>query len=367
MKGFQLRLLSLLLLLTACAHAVEVTARIRGTVTDPTGAVLPNITVTATNQDTGVVTTTTTMANGDYIFQKLPIGTYSVTATGKGFVRFTATGVALNIDEEYVLPIKLTVGSSVETVEVQANAVQVNATDMQLSNVVSGHQITELPLIGRAFTNLELVLPGVQASNDRFTTAFSVNGSQAQQSAYVINGADTNDLPLNTISFQPNVDALQEFNLITGPLNAEYDRNGGAIISTSIKQGTNHFHGDVFEFYRDTFLNTRNFFQKAVISAPGVTPVVTQPTSTFHQNIFGGTIGGPILKDKLFFFFAYQGTRQAIPQTGGNVRVFSAAQLAGNYTGTTFTNNAIPQTISIPAASLARQRGRTALPPVRCP
>ena len=225
---------------------------------------------------------------------------------------------------------------------------QVNATDMQLSNVVSGHQITELPLIGRAFTNLELVLPGVQASNDRFTTAFSVNGSQAQQSAYVINGADTNDLPLNTITFQPNVDALQEFNLITGPLNAEYDRNGGAIISTSIKQGTNHFHGDVFEFYRDTFLNTRNFFQKAVISAPGVTPVVTQPTSTFHQNIFGGTIGGPILKDKLFFFFAYQGTRQAIPQTGGNVRVFSAAQLAGNYTGTTFTNNVIPQTISIP-------------------
>ena len=176
---------------------------------------------------------------------------------------FTATGIVLNIDQEYVLPIKLTVGSSVDTVEVQANAVQVNTTDMQLSNVVNGHQITELPLIGRAFTNLELVLPGVQASNDRFNTAFSVNGAQAQQSAYVINGADTNDLPLNTITFQPNVDALQEFNLITGPLNAEYDRNGGAIISTSIKQGTNHFHGDVFEFYRDTFLNTRNFFQKA--------------------------------------------------------------------------------------------------------
>jgi hypothetical protein len=152
MKGFELRLLSLLLLLTACAHAVEVTARIRGTVTDPTGAVLPNITVTATNQDTGVVTTTTTMANGDYIFQKLPIGTYSVSATGKGFVGFTATGVGLNIDQEYVLPIKLTVGSSVETVEVQANAVQVNTTDMQLSNVVGGRQITELPTIGNSET-----------------------------------------------------------------------------------------------------------------------------------------------------------------------------------------------------------------------
>ena len=155
MKGF-LRLLSLLLLLSASAYAVEVTARIKGTVTDPTGAVLPNVTVTATNRDTGVVTTTTTMSNGDYIFQKLLTGTYSVSATAKGFVRYTATGIVLNIDEEYVLAIKLTVGSSVETVEVQANAVQVNATDMQLSNVVSGHQITELPLIVGAFGSTQL-------------------------------------------------------------------------------------------------------------------------------------------------------------------------------------------------------------------
>ena len=123
----------------------------------------------------------------------------------------------------------------------------------------------------------------MQASNDRFNTAFSVNGAQAQQSAYVINGADTNDLPLNTIAFQPNIDALQEFNLLTGPLNAEYDRNSGAIISTTIKQGTNHFHGDVFEFYRDTFLNTRNFFQKNHSLA----------TPTFHQNIFGTISGYP--------------------------------------------------------------------------
>jgi hypothetical protein len=346
MKGFPLRLLSLLLLLSACAYAVEVTARIKGTVTDPTGAVMPNVKVTATNKDTGVVTTTTSSSSGDYIFQKLPIGTYSVSAVAPGFIGFTATGIALNIDQEYVLPIRLAIGSSIETVEVHASGVQVNTTDMQLSNVVDSHQITELPLIGRAFTQLELILPGVQASSDRFTTAFSVNGSQTQQSAYVINGADTNDLPLNTISFQPNIDALQQFNLITGPLNAEYDRNSGAIVSTAIKQGTNQFHGDVFEFYRDTFLNTRNFFQKNPI---------TLPTPTFHQNIFGGTIGGPILKDKLFFFFGYQGTRQAVPQTGsnngatyGNVRVFSAAQLSGNYTGTTFSTNVIPATINIP-------------------
>lgn len=342
MKGFQLRFLSLLLLLGACAYAVEVTARIKGTVTDPSGAVISNVAVTATNTATGVVMTTTTSSSGDYIFHKLPIGTYSVSVAVHGFNRFTATGIVLNIDQEYVLPIKLTIGSSIETVEVQANAVQVNTTDMQLANVVDSHEITELPLIGRAFTSLELILPGVQASSDRFTNNYSVNGSQTQQSAYVINGADTNDLPLNTITFQPNIDALQEFNLLTGPLNAEYDRNSGAIVSAAIKQGTNRFHGDVFEFYRDTFLNTRNFFQKNPI---------TLPTPIFHQNIFGGTVGGPLLKDKLFFFFAYEGTRQAIPQTGGNVRVFTAAQLAGNYTGTTFTNNVIPATISIPGCT----------------
>ena len=332
-------LATLLSISFSCANAVEVTARIKGTITDPSGAVIPNVKVTVTNTDTGVVTTATTSSTGDYIFQKLPIGTYSISVAVPGFKRFMATGITLNIDQEYVEPIQLTVGSSVESVEVQANAVQVNTTDMQLSNVVDSHQITELPLIGRAFTQLELILPGVQASSDRFTDNFSVNGSQTQQSAYVINGADTNDLPLNSITFQPNIDALQEFNLLTGPLNAEYDRNSGAIVSAAIKQGTNHFHGDAFEFYRDTFLNTRNFYQKSPI---------TLPTPTFHQNIFGGTIGGPILKDKLFFFGAYQGTRQAIPQTGGNVTVFTAAQLAGHYTGTKFSNNLIPKTITIP-------------------
>ncbi len=255
----------------------------------------------------------------------------------------------MNIDQEFVEPIKLTLGSNADTVSVEADSVQVNTTDMQLNNIVDSHQITELPLIGRAFTNLEQILPGVQASSDRFGS-FSVNGSQTQQSAYVINGADSNDLPLNTIAIQPNIDALAQFNLVTGPLNAEYDRNGGAIVNTAIKQGTNHFHGDVFEFYRDTFLNTRNYFQKLT------------PTSTYHQNIFGGTIGGPILKDKLFFFGAYQGIRQVVPESGGNVSTFTPAQVAGNFSNAltplaanggapAISTNTIPGTISIPGCS----------------
>jgi Carboxypeptidase regulatory-like domain len=336
------------------AHAVEVTARIKGTVTDPSGAVVAKAQITVTNADTGVVSTTATSESGDYIFPALPVGTYNIKVEAPGFKGFAATGIVLHIDQEFVEPVKLTLGSNADTVSVEADAVQVNTTDMQLNNIVDSHQITELPLIGRAFTNLETILPGVQASSDRFGS-FSVNGSQTQQSAYVINGADSNDLPLNTIAIQPNIDALSQFNLVTGPLNAEYDRNGGAIVNTAIKQGTNHFHGDVFEFYRDTFLNTRNYFQKAVVNP---TTGATQPTSTYHQNIFGGTIGGPILRDKLFFFGAYQGIRQVVPEAGGNVQTFTSAQATGNFASAlvplaangnapAISTNTIPATVNI--------------------
>ncbi len=320
----KLLLAATLAVTVSTSYAIDVSARIRGTVTDTTGAAIPNAVVIATNSATGVKFNATSGANGSYFFPHLPIGTYSVSASAPCFKSFNATGIMLNIDQEFVEPVQLSVGNTSETVSVQADAVQVNTTDMQLNNIVDSHQIRELPLIGRDFTQLEQTLPGVQAASDRFGT-FSVNGSQAQQSAYVINGADSNDLPLNTPAIRPNLDALAQFNLVTGPLNAEYDRNSGAVVNTAIIQGTNAFHGDVFEFYRDTFLNTRNFFQKVA------------PTPPYHQNIFGGTIGGPILRDKLFFFGAYQGTRQRTPESGGNVTVFSPAQLAGNFSNATLT------------------------------
>ena len=324
------------------AYAADVNGRIRGTVTDPQDAVVPGVTIIATNQATGVKFTTKTQADGGYLFQQIPIGTYTITVAAPGFQAFKASGITVNIDQEFVEAVKLGLGNANETLEVSADAVQVNTTDMQLNNYVDKDQFRELPLIGRDFTQLELIQPGVQASSDRFGT-LSVNGSQSQQAEYLINGADSNDLPLNSISFTPNLDALQQFNLITGPLNAEYDRNSGAIVSTAIIQGTNHFHGDLFEFYRDTFLNTRNFFQK------------TKPI--YHQNIFGGTIGGPILKDKLFFFAAYQGTRESEPQPNedgyetGDVVVPTAAQFAGNFSGTTFSTHVIPASLPFTGAN----------------
>src|SRR3984957_8906689 len=268
------------------ARAIDVNARIKGTVTDSTNAVVPGVTVTATNEATGVVYTTKTNSQGDYLFPTLPIGSYTVKVVNSGFKTFLAKGIVVAIDQEYVEPIQLSVGNTGEVLEVKADARQVNTTGMQLNNIVGATQMEELPLIGRGFTSLELIEPGVQASSDRFGTS-SVSGAQTQQSEFLVNGADTNDLALNTLTYTPNLDAIDQFNLIEGPLNAEYDRNSGGIVSATLKQGTNHIHGDIFEFYRDTFLNTNNWFQKSFSSTGARTDTIAK----FHQNIFGGTIG----------------------------------------------------------------------------
>lgn len=339
---------SLLFALGTAAYAADVNGRIKGTVTDPSGAVLPGVQITATNVATGVKYTAVSGGDGTYLFPQLPVtggGTYSISATSPNFKAFTATGIHLVIDQEYVENITMQVGSTGQTVQVNASAVQVDTTDMQLSNVVNSQQMVELPIINRNFTGLELSLPGVQASSDRFGT-YSVSGAQTQQSEYLINGADTNDVALNTLAIAPNLDAIDQFNLIEGPLNAEYDRNSGGIVSATIKQGTNHFHGDAFEFYRDTFLNTANFFQHNVLTGkPSV--------SKYHQNIPGATVGGPILRDKVFFFFGYQGTRQITPQTGGNVGVLSNAERTGDFTvdSAKLTSTVMPGTINIPGCA----------------
>src|ERR1700731_2494638 len=185
-------LIGALLLFSALpSFAVDPTGKIHGTLTDPQGAVVPGATVTATNQTTGVVSNTVTKGDGSYEFLSLPIGTYTVSVAPSGFQAFKATGIKLDIDTNYNEPIKLAVGSAAETVNVSADQVQVDTTNIQLNNVVGAAQIVELPLIGRDFTQLEQTLPGVQAGSDRFAGAggpVSVNGAQTQQSSYLING-----------------------------------------------------------------------------------------------------------------------------------------------------------------------------------
>jgi hypothetical protein len=344
-----------------CANAANVNGRIRGVVTDPQDAVIAGAHITATNVATGVKYVTVSGQDGAYYFAQLPVGSYTVTATMQGFATFTATGIVLNIDQEYVQPIRLKVGAITEVMEVSESSVQVDTTDMQFSNVVDSEQMSNLPLIGRNFTGLELTLPGVQAGSDRFGS-YSVSGAQSQQSEFLINGADTNDIALNTLVINPILVALSEFNLIDGPLNAEYDRNSGGIVSASIRSGTNQFHGAAFEFYRDTFLNTNNFFQKHVNGTYAA-------VSPFHQNIVGGAVGGPILKNKLFIFGAFQASPQRTPQGAGSVTVYTSANLGGDFspdltgtgpggTATEFSTNYIPSTISIPGCTSYSASGK---------
>jgi hypothetical protein len=345
-------LLSMLFLIsffTVQAYAVDVNARIKGAVTDPQGSIISGAKITATNTATGVKYETTSGSDGGYLFPQLPVGTYSVTVTSPSFKVFTATGIVLTIDQEFVENIQLQVGSITDVVEVAASAIQVNTTDMQLSNIIDSEQMVELPLIGRNFTGLELTLPGVQASSDRFGT-YSVSGGQTQQSAFLINGADTNDIALNTLVITPNLDALDQFNLIEGPLNAEYDRNSGGIVSATIKAGTNQFHGTGFEFYRDTFLNTANFYNHTLATNSTPSEAVV---ATYHQNIFGGVVGGPIWRNKLFFFGAYQGTRQVVPESGGNVGVYFGNMTKGDFSidSGRFSSNPIPSSVVIPGCA----------------
>jgi hypothetical protein len=322
----KLLFVGLALCLFASPVWADVYAKIHGTVTDPTGALVSGAQVTATNTDTHISATTKSQANGLYEFLQLPVGKYTVSITKQGFKTFKSTEVTLDVNNIYELDAKLDVGSASETVEVKANAVQVETTDIQQKTVIGSQQIVDLPLNGRNFVQLSQLAPGVMSSNDRFTTNYATNGSQTQQNSYLINGTDSNDIALNTPGMIPSPDAIQEFNLITSTINPEYGRNSGGILNAMIKSGTNQWHGGIFDFYRDTFLNSRGFF-----SGP------TAPL--FHQNQFGGTFGGPVFKDKTFFFLSYQGTYNAVASnTAGasaaqNTTVFTNAQRAGNFAG----------------------------------
>lgn len=323
-------LLSILVLCFAftAAHAVaqQLTAQIKGMVTDATGAAIPDAQVTATNTQTNVSTTVPSKGDGTYEFLQLPIGTYSVSATKTGFTKFQENNIVLNLNQIFNAPITLQVGNVSTAVEVNAAGAQVETTNTQIGTVVQGQTIVDLPLNGRNWVSLEQLAPGVVSGSDRFGTNYATNGAQSQQNSFLVNGADDIDLPLNGPSFIPSPDAIGEFNLIDSTINAEYGRNSGGILNAVIKSGTNQFHGDAFDFYRDTFLDSRNLYS------------INKPI--FHQNQFGGTVGGPIWKDHTFFFLSYQGTRNRQPETTANdtTTVFTAAQRNGDF-GAGFANS----------------------------
>ena len=295
------------------AKADNLYAGIRGRALDPAGALVPEAKITATNVGTGIVYSGVTDKDGNFNFQQLPIGDYKVSAEKQGFRAFVVTGIHLDLNQVYQLDIRLEVGTITQEVMIVANAVQVETATTQLGVVVDANQIVNMPLLGRNWVNLMQMEPGVVAASDGRGN-YATNGSESQQNSFLIDGTDTNDLPLNTPLIVPSPDALSEFRMVTATINPEYGRNSGAVLNAAIKSGTNSFHGDAFEFYRDPFLNTRNFFS--------LVPAV------FHQNLFGGTIGGPVWKKHTFFFFSYQGNRRRAPQAGGTATVYDASQLS---------------------------------------
>ena len=241
--------------------AQQLTAQIRGTVTDASGAAIPDATVTATNNQTQVKKSIPTQSEGNFEFLQLPVGNYDVSVAKPGFRTFTSTNIKLELDQIFRLPVSMEVGQLSESVQVEANSVQVETSTTQLSTVIQSQTIQDLPLNGRNWVQLQQLAPGVVSTSDRFSSNYATNGSQSQQNALLINGADSNDIPLNTPLIIPSPDAISEFNLIDSTANPEYGRNSGAILNAIIKSGTNQFHGDAFEFYRDTFLDGRNLYQ----------------------------------------------------------------------------------------------------------
>ncbi len=316
---------------TTPASADNLYASIRGTVTDPAGAVVPDAKLTATNVATGIKYTVTSGKDGLFTFVQLPIGDYDVRVEKAGFKAFAEGRIHLDLNQIFNLQVKMELGVVSDTITVEANPTQVETTDMQLEHTVTGNQIVDIPLNGRNWTSLMQLEPGVQASSDRFGTgAYSTNGSETQQNAFLINGTDSNDSALNVPLVIPSPDAIGEVTMITSTINPEYGRNSGSIINAAIKSGTNNFHGSAFEFYRDTFLDAPAWFEKTA--------------SPFHQNEYGGTIGGPIRKDHSFFFFSYQGLHERVPQAGAPTEtpVYSAAERGGNFAAGAFGTNPIP-------------------------
>src|ERR1035437_6694477 len=284
------------------------TARLSGTVLDPSGAALPGATVTVQNELTTYKRDATTNNSGEYLFPALPVGQYRITVTLNGFNTYTQQGITLATNQNVTLPVYLTVGSVAQKVTVTANATLVTTDSATLGQIIGQKDIVGLPLNNRYVQQLVFLVPGAENVTASYCAAnceggvfpseqyAKINGAGANGVSYQLDGADYNDTYINTNLPFPNPDAIQDFNLVTSNMSAIYGDALGGVVNVTLKSGTNSIHGDAFEFLRNNALDAANYF-----SISGVSPL--------KQNQFGGDIGGPILKNRLFFFGSYQGTR----------------------------------------------------------
>src|SRR5438034_6187752 len=329
----------LALLLAFSVPAQKSSGQISGTVLDPQGAAIPDATVTVTQPATGLLRTVTTSSDGNFSVTDLPIGVYRISVTKTGFKETVAESVTVNVASVTRQDFSLAVGSVGEVVTIQGSDIQVETETGAIGEVVNGQQVRELPLNGRSFVQLTQLQPGVSPQNNLDSknkglfsgVDFSVNGNSAQANLFLTDGANNNDTGSNrTILLYPSIEAIAEFKMLRNSYGPEYGQAAGAIISIATRGGTNNFHGSLFYFGRNDALNAREFFAR--------------DKDKLRRHDFGGSVGGPIIRDRLFFFYSQEFNKEIRGSTrfgnvptqaerNGNFSDMSRASCNGNTTG----------------------------------
>ncbi|HEY3616714.1 MAG TPA: TonB-dependent receptor, partial [Candidatus Sulfotelmatobacter sp.] len=303
----------LALFISLSAAAQQITGSIRGTVADSTGATVQGASVSATQTETGLSRTSITDRSGAYVLLELPVGHYRLQVEGKGFATYVQQGIVLDVNETATIPVRLAVGAETQHIEVLADAQLIQGTVTSLGKMVSEREVLDLPLNGRNFSQLGLLQPGVvpltpglaeAGGSLRDGQAYAVNGQRPESNNFLIDGANNFNGVDGGFVLKPPVDAITEFRILTHNANAEFGDSLGSTTNIITRSGTNSLHGAMWEFLRNDAVDATNYFATR--------------TEPLKQNQFGGTVGGPVRKDKTFFFGFYEGYRNRQGETQGS-------------------------------------------------
>src|SRR5690242_2272206 len=323
-----------------CASAsAQTTGSISGTVKDPSGSVIPDIAMICRNVETGVQQNGTTNVDGVYVFPTLPVGHYEIETFRPGFKPYKRSGLVIDVGTKLQIDITLEMGEQSDQVTVSDTGVHVEAESTQMGDVVAGSVMTAVGLNGRSFTDLLPLQPGIVPMSTQTPDSVvmagasvaiapsgglnagnqSISGQREDANGFLVNGGDVKELMNGGTLIVPDLDSISEFRILTNNFDAEYGNYSGGIVNVVTKSGANQLHGSGFEFLRNTVLDAKNFFDRDV--------------ETYRQNQFGGTFGGSIVKNRLFFFADYQGTRAAQGISTGKLPVPTLADRSGNFLG----------------------------------
>lgn len=338
---------------TMTVWAQFTTARLSGFVSDPSNAVIAGATVTAQDLGTGYTQSVKTDSSGQYLFPSLPVGTYQLTVSMSGYSSYVQKGIVLSVSQAAAQNVQMKLGSVTQQVVVTENSSLVTTDSAMVGQLINQKEVSGLPLNGRAVQELVFLAAGATNVTSNYCAAnceggvfpteqyANINGGGANGVNYQLDGVDDNDTYINTNVPFPNPDAIEEFNLLTSNMNAAYGNAIGGVVNVVIKSGTDQIHGDVFEFLQNSAMNAKNYFSTIV--------------NPLKQNQFGGSVGGPILKQRLFYFGSYQGTRfstanngqiafvpNSVERTGDFSDLLPGTQLVNPNTGVPYVNNQIP-------------------------